>query len=902
MTFLNKILFTALLLAFALLSKVYANDNVVLQLKWKHQFQFAGYYAAKQQGYYKDAGFNVEIKAHNHQTSAVDEVVSTRATFGIADSSIVLQRMQNKPVVVLTAVFQHSPLVLIALKESGIRTPEDLIGKNISYQKTVDGASITAMLASFGLEFSQFTNVPFNFNNNRLLEEDVDAFSVYSTNQPYYYQAKNIEVTQIDPANYGIDFYGDLLFSRQDYVENNPEKAQAFAQASIKGWEYALNNQAEIVNHILEQYPTEASKELLLFEARKTKPLVVSDIIPVGTTYKNRFSRIAQIYYEVGLAKTLPSLDGLLLADYLTPKEVINRRYAFLSMLIVGALLLLVLGFNYQLRKSVKLKTLRLRDLNSELTDHLRLLDDRNQKLEQAKTLAEVASKTKSLFVANMSHEIRTPMNGIYGSLQLLKEESINDSAQSLVDNALASTQNLLLIVNDVLDFSKIESGKLELEYCVWELSEVITQITAQIKTLSGFERVTFVVDMAENTHQYWIGDPTRLKQILLNLLSNALKFTEQGEIIVNAWTETVAEREMLFFSIKDSGMGIAPEKQQLIFKPFEQIADVESRSVGGAGLGLAICAELLSRMQGNISLYSEIGKGSTFTISVYPGDISDVERQVLNFSSAPQLQSKLTPSKVHGRVLVVDDLRDLRMLVGHMISSCGARVDYAEHGQQALEKVRIADAYKAPYDIIFIDIHMPIMGGKEATIELRKMGYKGPIIALTAATMKGIHEELAALGFNDVIPKPVDSSALYQCLQDYLVSPENAPQAKDIQVKALSEKRQRFLLVEDDDDAAQITQLLLESLGVQTVIASSCAQCLQILNHDQQFDKVLLDMHLPDGSGIDLGEQVNERYPELRLVIVSGAEPDPTEIKDLNIDRVLLKPINLGLLETLIS
>ena len=292
----------------------------------------------------------------------------------------------------------------------------------------------------------------------------------------------------------------------------------------------------------------------------------------------------------------------------------------------------------------------------------------------------------------------------------------------------------------------------------------------------------------------------------------------------------------------------------------------------------------------------------STFTISVYPGDISGVERQVLNFSSAPQLQSKLTPSKVHGRVLVVDDLRDLRMLVGHMISSCGARVDYAEHGQQALEKVRIADAYKAPYDIIFIDIHMPIMGGKEATIELRKMGYKGPIIALTAATMKGIHEELAALGFNDVIPKPVDSSALYQCLQDYLVSPENAPQAKDIQVKALSEKRQRFLLVEDDDDAAQITQLLLESLGVETVIASSCAQCLQILNHDQQFDKVLLDMHLPDGSGIYLGEQVNERYPELRLVIVSGAEPDPKEIKDLNIDRVLLKPINLGLLETLIS
>ena len=193
---------------------------------------------------------------------------------------------------------------------------------------------------------------------------------------------------------------------------------------------------------------------------------------------------------------------------------------------------------------------------------------------------------------------------------------------------------------------------------------------------------------------------------LLINLINNAVKFTDKGEIVVKAWTQHVDGTEMLFFSIKDSGMGIAPEKQALIFKPFEQIADVESRSVGGAGLGLAICAELLARMHGSIDLTSRMGEGSTFTISVYPGDISEVERQVLNFSSGSQLQTKSAPCKVTGRVLVVDDLRDLRMLVGHMISSCGARVDYAEHGQQALEKVRIAEAYRSPYDIIFIDIH----------------------------------------------------------------------------------------------------------------------------------------------------------------------------------------------------
>ncbi|GAA73713.1 hypothetical protein PMAN_a2100 [Pseudoalteromonas marina] len=526
--------------------------------------------------------------------------------------------------------------------------------------------------------------------------------------------------------------------------------------------------------------------------------------------------------------------------------------------------------------------------------------DVEGERVERLK--AEAENRSKDRFLAHLSHELRTPLSSILGYTELLMQSDFSQQAENELGVIYRNGKHLLSLLNDVLDLSKIAADKLELTPSEVNLDSMLADVYTlmRVSVLDKGLALKFESDQALPLVARL--DATRVRQILINLINNAVKFTDKGEIVVKAWTQHVDGTEMLFFSIKDSGMGIAPEKQQLIFKPFEQIADVESRSVGGAGLGLAICAELLSRMQGNISLHSEIGKGSTFTISVYPGDISGVERQVLNFSSAPQLQSKLTPSKVHGRVLVVDDLRDLRMLVGHMISSCGARVDYAEHGQQALEKVRIADAYKAPYDIIFIDIHMPIMGGKEATIELRKMGYKGPIIALTAATMKGIHEELAALGFNDVIPKPVDSSALYQCLQDYLVSPENAPQAKDIQVKALSEKRQRFLLVEDDDDAAQITQLLLESLGVETVIASSCAQCLQILNHDQQFDKVLLDMHLPDGSGIDLGEQVNERYPELRLVIVSGAEPDPKEIKDLNIDRVLLKPINLGLLETLIS
>lgn len=450
--------------------------------------------------------------------------------------------------------------------------------------------------------------------------------------------------------------------------------------------------------------------------------------------------------------------------------------------------------------------------------------DVEGERVERLK--AEAENRSKDRFLAHLSHELRTPLSSILGYTELLMQSDFSQQAENELGVIYRNGKHLLSLLNDVLDLSKIAADKLELTLSEVNLDSMLADVYTLMRVSVLDKGLTLRFESNQPLPLVAQLDATRVRQILINLINNAVKFTDKGEIVVNAWTQWVDEREMLFFSIKDSGMGIAPEKQELIFKPFEQIADVESRSVGGAGLGLAICAELLARMQGSISLDSEIGKGSTFTISVYPGDISEVERQVLNFSSAPQLQSKSAPCKVHGRVLVVDDLRDLRMLVGHMISTCGARVDYAEHGQQALEKVRIADAYKAPYDIIFIDIHMPVMGGKEATIELRKMGYKGPIIALTAATMKGIREELAALGFNDVIPKPVDSAVLYQCLQDYLVAPESAPQPKNINSsKSLTEKKQRFLLVEDDHDAAQITQLLLESLGVETVIASSCAQ-----------------------------------------------------------------------------
>jgi CheY-like chemotaxis protein len=317
--------------------------------------------------------------------------------------------------------------------------------------------------------------------------------------------------------------------------------------------------------------------------------------------------------------------------------------------------------------------------------------------------------------------------------------------------------------------------------------------------------------------------------------------------------------------------------------------------------MGLAICSELLSRMQGTISLDSYVGEGSTFTISLYPGDIRQVERNLLKLDLTPNMQQKVAPCEVSGKVLVVDDLRDLRVLVGHLIGSAGAEVDYADNGKQALDKVKkqLAEG-RAAYDIIFLDIHMPVMGGKEAAIELRKLGFKGAIIALTAATMKGIHNELTALGFDDMIAKPVDSNLLYQCLESALG--KKTQRVSSIQPAPKHNTNiKRFLLVEDDADAAQITQLLLESLDVETTIATSIEACCTALKQDSNYDKVLLDMHLPDGSGLELAGFIKEHYPDIQRVIISGMEPDAVHIRQLEIEQVLLKPINLALLSKLV-
>jgi len=241
--------------------------SISVQLKWRYQFQFAGYYAAIEQGYYQEAGFKVKLKEASAEINPVDEVLSGRADFGLANSELMLYHLNGEPVIAIASIIQHSPMVLISLKASNILSPQDLIGKRVMYLMGNYGANTLSILLNEGINESQIESIPLSYGIEDLVEQKVDAMVGYVTDQPFLLKERGFEYNLIDPRTYGIDFYGDVLFSHQQLVEDNAELVEQFRAATLKGWRYAIAHPDEMVELILSDYPTLKSKPELEYEA-----------------------------------------------------------------------------------------------------------------------------------------------------------------------------------------------------------------------------------------------------------------------------------------------------------------------------------------------------------------------------------------------------------------------------------------------------------------------------------------------------------------------------------------------------------------------------------------------------------------------------------------------------------
>jgi PAS domain S-box-containing protein len=394
--------------------------------------------------------------------------------------------------------------------------------------------------------------------------------------------------------------------------------------------------------------------------------------------------------------------------------------------------------------------------------DDVTALEEKEIQLRMARDAAESANRAKSEFLANMSHEIRTPMNAILGFAELLRRGWHTDArdAQRHLDTILGSGKHLLALINDILDLSKVEAGRLEIERVPCAVHEVVNEVVAIMRVRADEKRIALDVSYPEPLPATMQTDPSRLRQIVTNLVGNALKFTSQGGVTVSVRMVHDGVAPRVAIDVRDSGIGIAPGKLEAIFEPFVQAEASTTRQYGGTGLGLAISRRFARALGGDITASSEPGRGSSFHVRLDAGPLEGIAWL------APQALARAQTARVADsgrrwafdgqRVLVVDDGRENRELVRVVLEGAGLQVIEAENGAVALERV----AAEQPA-LVLMDMQMPVMDGLSATRHLRDGGCALPVLALTANAMKGFEKELDASGFSGFLTKPVDIDAL---------------------------------------------------------------------------------------------------------------------------------------------
>ncbi|MFC1715713.1 PAS domain S-box protein [Candidatus Poribacteria bacterium] len=346
-------------------------EEVVLQLKWYHQFQFAGYYAAVEKGYYRDAGLDVKI-VEGGQFDTVAKVLSSRADYGVSNTDILIWRLRRKPLVVLAAIFQHSPYALMVRKDSGIHDPQDLIGRRVWTTKGVRGAELHATFQSEGVPLEKVQTLVNNISEVDYFDQTIDAFGVYTTNEPFFLEQKNIPISLIIPRTYGIDFYGDCLYTSEEELRKNPDRVKRFREASLKGWEHAMQNPEEIIDVILSKYGSKKTREHLRYEAMEMHQLIMPDTIQIGHTNPGRWKHIADTYAKLGMVEPDYSLEGFIYDPNSSPDHIWAYWLIGIvaSLLLLAALAVVVLWlFNKRLKATAQRRTTELEKSNRMLQE-----------------------------------------------------------------------------------------------------------------------------------------------------------------------------------------------------------------------------------------------------------------------------------------------------------------------------------------------------------------------------------------------------------------------------------------------------------------------------------------------------------------------------------------------------
>lgn len=550
-----------------------------------------------------------------------------------------------------------------------------------------------------------------------------------------------------------------------------------------------------------------------------------------------------------------------------------------------------------------QLFTSSVHDTNGNVTGYLFIIQDISQRREleneliKARQLAEENLRIKSDFLANMSHEIRTPMNGIIGLSHLALKTDLTTRQRDYLSKIQLSGQNLLRIINDILDISKIDAGKLDIEHREFELEATLADVISLIGEQCTKKGLELILDLAADVPVNLIGDSLRLGQVLLNYLNNGVKFTDKGEIsIVIRLREQTDTNALLYFAVRDTGIGLSQEQIALLFNTFAQADSTTTRKYGGTGLGLAICKQLAQLMGGEVGVESMPGVGSSFWFTARLG-IGHIENRYL--LPSPDLRGR--------HVLVVDDNDNARQVMNEMLLGMSFSVDVAASGQDAVTAVQQADLKGNPYHLVFMDWHMPSMDGMAACKIIKSFPLAEPpkLVMVTAYGREEVFISADKANISEVLVKPVTSSTLFDTAMRVLdkrhIEIREPDKNSTVDIAGINNiAGARILLVEDNEINQQVAIELLHHVSLSVDVADNGLEALTLLEQ-HNYDLVLMDMQMPVMDGVTATRSLRSisRFVDLPVIAMTANAQtvDRERCMEAGMNDFIAKPVEPDLL-----